>query len=160
MNLFFTFLIDLLFYSFIEGIIYYFVYLTYTKNPIPSKKNIIKVSVVISFLICFCIYSFNNVIPEILSLLFCLFLFFKFFLKGTVKESAISAVICGFIVFVFENFINIIFIKFFGINVCNLYLDNFIRFCCFFICKIIEFCFVLFWRGVCMKTFFGTVTRR
>lgn len=159
MNLFFTFLIDLLFYSFIEGIIYYFVYLTYFNSKTPDIKKIISVSMIFSLIICSFVYTFGRSVFVILFCLLFVSVFFKFFFSKRFFDTLFISVIFFCIVYAFENGLNIIFIKF-GNDFMSVSLDNFYRITLYLICKFVEFYFIFIWRKIKLKLGFGTVTRR
>lgn len=158
-NFIFTFIFDLFFYSFIDGFLYYFIYLTYNKYNFKSFENTISSSLIISFIICSIAYTVGyGIITNIISLFF-IGMFFLFKFKNNFLDICKIMVICGLCVFSFEHFINYIFILN-GTNIMGEKIDSFIRFICFISCKIVEIFSIYIWRCFRMKVGFGTVTRR
>lgn len=163
MNQISNFLVDFLFYTMIEGFIFYFIYFTYKNMKFNGFfsffKDAIRCSVLYSFLFCISSRILPFGIYQTVAIIFFIFVTKFYFKENYISSTYISFLFC-FIIIVFE-FLLIIFLNmFFNINILSVSLTNFNRILFFIFAKFLEVFIVFVWRCFRMKAAIGTVTRR
>lgn len=163
LNFMSNFLVDFLFYTMIEGFIFYFIYFTYKNikfvNFFIFIKECIKCSVLYSFSLCLLSRVFPFGIYQTIAIIIYIFITRLYFKESYIDSIYISFLTC-FIIVIFEFFLIIILHVFFGINIISVSLTNVGRVLFFLFAKILEVFFIFVWRLVRMKFAIGTVTRR
>lgn len=155
-----NFLIDFMFYSFIDGIICYL----FICNIKPIKeikfKNVVFNAICIGFISAI-ISSFINIVgfsQFCLAVSISLYLHFicKYDIKSSFKCGLISVTTICLIEFIYGITLN----NFININVFGFNLDSAIRIISYLAFKIIEFFIFIIWRCLIMKFVLGGIVRR
>lgn len=155
-----NFLIDFLFYSFIDGLVLY-LYSNNLKHKLDLNfKEVVINSLGISLILSLCSSCIKIVgITQI-----CQAILVSLYLCIICKDDIKTAFKCGLIsttfICVLEFLYSILLTKYFNINVCSFNLDNKLRIISYLIFKIIEILIYIFWRCRLMKLVLGGVVRR
>lgn len=163
MNAIAVFLIDFLFYTMIEGFIFYLIYFTYknikVSNTFCTIFNSLKFSIIFSFTLC--------VLSRILkpgfyqaSIVISIIFLVVFFLKESLHVAFILSCEFSFLIIIFEMSIALILNHFISFNIFSYSITDFKRVIYFILVKIFELSAIFIWRVIKMKVLFGTVTRR
>ena len=163
MNQISNFLVDFLFYTMIEGFMFYFIYFTYKNLHVSSFictiSDALKFSVLYSFVLC----VFSRIFPfgfyQAISIVVFIIIT-HLFLKESIHTSFFICCEISFSVVIFEMIFVIFMDYFFNFNILSYSFTDSVRVICFIALKIIELLVVLFVRFVRMKFVVGTVTRR
>lgn len=163
MNAISEFLVDFLFYTMIEGFIFYFIYFTYKNlkfvNFFDFFKNCVRCSMLYSFSLCLISRIFPFGIYQTVAIIFYIFITKFYFDENYIDSIYVSFLTC-FIIVIFEFILIISLNSFFGINIMSSSLTSFSRVLFFIFAKILEISVVFIWRVLKMKFAIGTVTRR
>lgn len=163
MNAISEFLVDFLFYTMIEGFIFYSAYITYKKihidNFILFIFNSLKFSTLFSFTLC--------ILSRILkpgfyqaSIVISIIFLVVFFLKENLHVAFILSCEFSFFIIIFEMTTTIILNYFISFNILSYSITDFTRVIYFILIKIFELSAIFIWRVIRMKVLVGTVTRR